>query len=890
MLHHDMTRWFPILPALGMLSCPAAGPTPADLAGGPADLEVTGEATDTLESDDGAPPRRELGPLYAARVVDPEWLLDGPGAYGRVGKSWVIGNTKARFVIQDVGTSVGVSLYGGNLIDMDLVRPPGTLGREAFRETFTISGWRLLDPDAITVVSDGSDGKAAILRVTGKLALSKILDLLDGLADDTPLEVAVEYHVTPDTPAVLVRTIIRNLGQEPVTSMLGDFLAFGRLLELHAPEVGFATDSKIGTVGLIAGRGDGVSYGYARPEGSVEAPFVDASGTAGILDWGLTLEAGETRSIDRLFVVGDGSLQSVIEPLWVLRGTPFGVLEGVVRGELGVEVAGVLVSGLPLSEGVGTHVENQAQTGPDGQYRLALGGGSYEVVVSGGDRLRSVPVEAEVDAGATVPLDLVVGPTAEIKVGFTGDGPIPEGSHFPVKLSLLALGGEAPDARLGEVAIHGQTQLVFAGPGRATFRTKPGHYQVVVSHGPEYQRQVLEDILLEDGVTLQGHLPRVVDTSGWVGCDFHQHTIGSLDANARLDDKLRENLTAGLECAALTDHDNLVDLRPTVEELGAGPAFFAVVGSELSVNGYGHFNAFPLPLDPLDPDALGGSKLWAGRSIDELFAVLRALPGERSILINHPRANGIKGYFTSQGYVAWSDQATSGTLARDFDGIEVNSQIGSGASFTPAGWAVWASGPSESTPVLADWFAFLNRGEAVCALGNSDSHDTGDDAGYPRTYLRVGTDDPAQITDAAIVSAIAAQHAVVAQGAFLRVWVDGQEPMGHTQLVLGAQGVSFRVVGSAPRWLVLDHLEVYANGLLLTEMALEPPVGEGTVWADQSFDFSPLVDTWYVFLVRGPEMGKPVFGGDTFAFTNPIYVDVDGGGFLPPGPVPLPTQ
>ena len=43
-----------------------------------------------------------------------------------------------------------------------------------------------------------------------------------------------------------------------------------------------------------------------------------------------------------------------------------------------------------------------------------------------------------------------------------------------------------------------------------------------------------------------------------------------------------------------------------------------------------------------------------------------------------------------------------------------------------------------------------------------------------------------------------------------------------------------------------------------------------------------------VVLVRGPSEGSPVFDGFTYAFTNPIYVDVDGGGFTPPGPVALP--
>ena len=59
-----------------------------------------------------------------------------------------------------------------------------------------------------------------------------------------------------------------------------------------------------------------------------------------------------------------------------------------------------------------------------------------------------------------------------------------------------------------------------------------------------------------DTAVLEGHLGRVLDTSGWIGCDFHQHTTGSMDSSQTLLERLRENMSAGLECAAITDHDN----------------------------------------------------------------------------------------------------------------------------------------------------------------------------------------------------------------------------------------------------------------------------------------------------------------------------------------------
>ena len=44
-----------------------------------------------------------------------------------------------------------------------------------------------------------------------------------------------------------------------------------------------------------------------------------------------------------------------------------------------------------------------------------------------------------------------------------------------------------------------------------------------------------------------------------------------------------------------------------------------------------------------------------------------------------------------------------------------------------------------------DWFALLNHGEKITAVGSSDSHTVGDPVGQGRTYLVSSTDDPGAI-------------------------------------------------------------------------------------------------------------------------------------------------
>ena len=134
-------------------------------------------------------------------------------------------------------------------------------------------------------------------------------------------------------------------------------------------------------------------------------------------------------------------------------------------------------------------------------------------------------------------------------------------------------------------------------------------------------------------------------------------TRGIVRSGMAVAQKLRENLSAGLGCAAITDHDNVTDLAPVVLDLGAQDAFHSMIGNEVSVNGIGHFNAYPLPLDPADPYALVGVKLWVGRTIAELFTELAALETQPVIQVNHPRDGIFKGYLSTLRYDAWAAEA-----------------------------------------------------------------------------------------------------------------------------------------------------------------------------------------------------------------------------------------
>ena len=79
---------------------------------------------------------------FAKRIEAPDELIGGPGALGMVG-DYVLSNNKIRVIIQDKGWSRGFGVFGGGIIDADIVRPKGrdgalAVGKDNFGEGFPV--------------------------------------------------------------------------------------------------------------------------------------------------------------------------------------------------------------------------------------------------------------------------------------------------------------------------------------------------------------------------------------------------------------------------------------------------------------------------------------------------------------------------------------------------------------------------------------------------------------------------------------------------------------------------------------------------------------------------------------------------------------------------------
>ena len=183
----------------------------------------------------------------------------------------------------------------------------------------------------------------------------------------------------------------------------------------------------------------------------------------------------------------------------------------------------------------------------------------------------------------------------------------------------------------------------------ARWRSRPGKYRLTFTRGPEYGAEVSEVVLAPGATrTVSAALRRIVDTSGYVSTDFHQHTILSADAPVGTRDRdPRERRRGRRGRRRERAQRRSPTSAPLVRELGMSRFLVSIPGDELTTDAskkpWGHANVFPLAADPSKPR--GGAPPVRDRLAHDVLEEMRARPGPRSVLqVNHPRS-GANGYF-----------------------------------------------------------------------------------------------------------------------------------------------------------------------------------------------------------------------------------------------------
>jgi len=785
-------------------------------------------------------------PLVSARIVESlDELLPGAHALGRVG-DFILENEHLTVIIGKDHARWGP--YGGGILDL---APKGQ--EDQFIELFPLAGFlRAVKPETIEIASDGTDGEA-VVRVTGT---DGAVPLLDAAFNTIPLgiEVTVEYSLSQGARYLDVTTTVTNTGEADLSIPLGDFLSFADRGRVFGSVAGFDIEDILKQTAMEYLGSDGPEVSYLLvPEAAASMSLAFLENETNPVMYGFdVVEAGGSHSLSRRLYVGPGRCSAVLASYWEDSGTPL----FPVNGSLAIETecydfaaAWVLFMRDGLFSGA-------AGPDPDGTFEAALPAGNFSGTAQGvGFEPVSEEFEAQVGGG---PAEVTLDPKdpGRIEVQVAGEG----GASFPGRVSLQA----GLDAEQSVPLLD----VTASKDGAAQFFVLPGDYTVVGSHGPQWSLCKMSVSVAEgESASVSCEVKQEVVADGWMSGDLHTHSEYGIDS--MLDRYLRVAILAaeGLDIFVSTDHDIFTDFTPVVEELGLTGTIIPVVGNEISQL-TAHFNAMDCKADGweylefewMEFDENG--EVVEPKPAPEVWQSLHDDFDAQFVQINHPREG--TGYLDAVGYdpEVGPSSAKPGQFDTNFDGIEV--------------WNADNDWPHMSTKTLPDWYSLLNRGISRTATGNSDSHALKQWVGQPRNVVKV--DSP---TKDDYFPALRAFRSQVTSAPFVDFTIDGKT-LGETVVpVSPEQGVTVEIQVQAASWVPLDTILLVANG----ETIRKWPVPASTDVA--RFQVSEAVvlpaDAWLHVIAQADATREPLYPGRTcLAFTNPIWVDLDGDGFDPP--------
>jgi hypothetical protein len=645
----------------------------------------------------------------------------------------------------------------------------------------------------------------------------------------------------------------------------------------------------------------GTDYAYVEPASASPASFAFISGVLVVLHQdnvlltligappSFTVPSGGSRSYTRYFGVGDGDGSNAFRLEQRVNGTAVGTLSGCVT------VAGTPVAGAKVTGGLGllstASPESAASTeilasfvtkeGPcpnySGPVRAGLlavtaarkghpypGGGSTPAVtilgVPGGGA-----VTADFDLPATGRLRVnavdASGQPVPARVTVVGRDPSPpllrDGPSLPgFGSSTLGIFDDASDRLPFGIAAVGYTDVT----GSTEFDLEPGVgiYHVFVSRGTEYSAyRTASPISVTAGstTTVNAQVARVIDTPGFVSSDFHVHGIRSADSRVSDVHRVESYSSEGVENVIMTDHHVHTDLRPAIADAGLGSFVTATVGEEITSFDYGHFNAYPLLIDPGSPTATysadgatqlsGGATDWAKPAPPGLdFPIHGALNGTPAEIF---------ALATSGALSTAATTAQINHISSHFAPLQIDTSLAPPADLmTDADRAIRRLPNTGAVPNLFHhfpalelwngdnrndqgdfleerigiWFNLLNQGLRTTFIADTDSHSfTNLNTAGARTWTASPTDLPAAIDPADVAAAVDAGRAVGGQGIYVQAELLATDASGDSaDLTLGGKttmsdafgNVDLKITVQSPAWAEWDRVEIYSNAATFT--------------------------------------------------------------------------
>lgn len=402
-------------------------------------------------------------------------------------------------------------------------------------------------------------------------------------------------------------------------------------------------------------------------------------------------------------------------------------------------------------------------------------------------------------------------------------------SHSPIPSRITIIN---EDGELQMVGAESNEHLavrpgtVYTSTGQATFGLPAGKYTIFAGRGFEYSLAQQEvTVKTGDKVTLNLKIERQVDTTDFIACDTHVHTLtNSGHGDSSVQERMITLAAEGIELPIATDHNVQIDHRPLAEEMNVSQYFTSVVGNEYTTS-VGHFNIFPLSATEPPPN----HKLdnWP-----EIFEELNRIAKPPVIILNHARdVHSGTTPFGPKNHLAIVGENLHGWPI-GFNAMEV---INSGATQT------------DPLQLFRDWMNMLNAGHEITPVGSSDSHDvTRYTVGQGRTYIRSPDANAGNISVDAAVKSFLDGDVNVSYGLMTTLEVSKDDDK---------EDVVFKIETQFPHWIQAREMTLFANGRWIYRDS--PDKAKTSPWSRKFRLPKPKHDVFYVAIATGPGIEQP---------------------------------
>ena len=686
--------------------------------------------------------------------------------------------------------------------------------------------------------------------------------------EQTP-DVEVAYTLQDGWPYVLVTTTFANRREKTVDADLVDSVRADHSFE-QSP--GGASD-----LFWVYDRHFGQAYGITSERHQVRATnaralllrYQNEQGKVAV-----PLKAGESYTLVRRVIPGEDTFKvSSIADRISQRPSRFATVTvkskgaPVSKADVRLERNGALVA--------------SGRTNDDGIVDLDLGQGPAKVTVTEPSRGTLV---REVGAGEfeSLVFELPEPGTVIAKIQDVRGGPI------PCKVQFIGRDG-TPTPDFGpDSGEHEVKNIYYTHDGTFRRELAPGAYDVIVSYGPEYDAIFKKiDVARGKETALDATLTRSVRTDGWISTDFHSHSSPSGDNTSSQLGRVLNLLCEHVEFAPCTEHNRLSTYDPHLKRLHAERLMgtctgMELTGSPLPIN---HQNAFPLVLRPGVQDN-GAPTSDSDPEVQIERLALWDNASDKLVQVNHP---DIGWMFFDRNGDGTPDTGYS-AMPGHMDVIEVHPPAG---IFEPA---TFVRNGQTGNNTIVNWMQLLNQGRRIPGVVNTDAHYNFHGSGWLRNYAKSPTDDPAAIKTLDVVHAAERGSLVMTNGPFLEVTLragrnGSSADAGPGENVSAPGGEAMlHVRVQCPNWFDVDRVQVFVNGrpieaLNFTRKQNSKGFADTVVKFDQDIPLRLEGDSHLIVATIGESsklgavVGLEHADEKPVAVANPIFVDVDGGGF-----------